>query len=542
MVQARGLGDELYVGVHSDEAILENKGPTVMTLQERWLPPPPGSCVRCASRLTGRSVAAIDACRWVTQSVPHAPYVTQLDWISHFGCKYVVHGDDVTSDSAGEDCYRFVKAAGRFKVVRRTPSISTTDLVGRMLLCTKTHFIRSLEQVLAGSEGPGTAAERAAVAGEMAERVRLYATDETARRPGADVWFWSASARAKTDDSAEEKGDFHALCEGPRPRVGQRVVYVDGGFDLFSSGHVEFLRLVAAAEDALARADGWYAPQAVDERAGKGADYPPAFVVVGVHDDEVINYWKGINYPIMNIYERGLCVLQCRVSEPLCQLPAATCVVDAAAAAVLLCLLPGHASLTCACCPVAPVRQRRRVRRALHANQGLPDVAAVGHARRRVPRPDVVHAPDLRPLHGAQGHGHLPRDRPPRVRARQRRHHRAAHPEEPRHVRGAPEGQGHEGQRRGGPQEARDARGGAAAQGGREGGVASRPRKGGHWWDTRTHAWATYWLVPVELDVPASLAAVWAWIASSRTDGPAGGGVRASVHTYYTEYCCRALG
>lgn len=35
MLQARKLGKELYVGIHSDEAILENKGPTVMTLPER---------------------------------------------------------------------------------------------------------------------------------------------------------------------------------------------------------------------------------------------------------------------------------------------------------------------------------------------------------------------------------------------------------------------------------------------------------------------------------------------------------------------------
>jgi cytidyltransferase-like protein len=37
MVQARQLGDELYVGVHSDEAILANKGPTVMNLEERYV-------------------------------------------------------------------------------------------------------------------------------------------------------------------------------------------------------------------------------------------------------------------------------------------------------------------------------------------------------------------------------------------------------------------------------------------------------------------------------------------------------------------------
>lgn len=35
MLQARKIGKELYVGIHSDEAILENKGPTVMTLDER---------------------------------------------------------------------------------------------------------------------------------------------------------------------------------------------------------------------------------------------------------------------------------------------------------------------------------------------------------------------------------------------------------------------------------------------------------------------------------------------------------------------------
>ena len=38
MLQARRLGKELFVGVHSDEEILDNKGPTVMTLKERFVP------------------------------------------------------------------------------------------------------------------------------------------------------------------------------------------------------------------------------------------------------------------------------------------------------------------------------------------------------------------------------------------------------------------------------------------------------------------------------------------------------------------------
>ncbi len=37
MLQARRLGKELIVGVHSDEEIMDNKGPTVMTLKERWV-------------------------------------------------------------------------------------------------------------------------------------------------------------------------------------------------------------------------------------------------------------------------------------------------------------------------------------------------------------------------------------------------------------------------------------------------------------------------------------------------------------------------
>lgn len=257
----------------------------------------------------------MDACRWVTASVPYAPYVTSLPWISHYGCKYVVHGDDITSDSGGEDCYRFVKAAGRFKVVKRTPSISTTDLVGRMLLCTRTHFIKSLANVLAGKEGPGTDEERRKEGLDMKERIRLYATDASGLNPGCDVHFWVGSVAARKSDTEEEKGSFLRLCQGTQPKLGQRVVYVDGGFDLFSSGHIEFLRQVILAEEKLGRDDGWYSDQAVQERTGKGEDYGPVFVVAGVHDDEVINHWKGVNYPIMNIYERGLCVLQCKVRE-----------------------------------------------------------------------------------------------------------------------------------------------------------------------------------------------------------------------------------
>ncbi|WEW55585.1 choline phosphate cytidylyltransferase [Emydomyces testavorans] len=293
MLQARRLGQELFVGVHSDEEILENKGPTVMTLAER--------------------VAAVDACRWASKSIPSAPYVTSLPWISHYGCYYVVHGDDITSDSDGNDCYRFVKAARRFLVVKRTPGISTTDLVGRMLLCTRGHFIKSLPAFLAGEEGSGPPEELKEIAKQSLQRITDYATDETGHNPGPDVWTWTNSQHSTDDHITQPTGSFGHLVHGKPPRPGQRVVYVDGGFDLFSSGHIEFLRCVHEKEEEEGSRRGWYSPDQVTARIEQcGEDYGPAYVVAGVHDDEVINRWKGLNYPIMNIFERGLCVLQCR--------------------------------------------------------------------------------------------------------------------------------------------------------------------------------------------------------------------------------------
>lgn len=302
--------------------------------------------------LIRNSVMAVEACRWATRAIPKAPYVTSLPWISHYGCWFVVHGDDITSDSSGQDCYRYVKAAGRFKVVKRTPGISTTDLVGRMLLCTKTHFIQSLEKRLAGEEGPGGEDERKETGSAMLQRIKDYATDATGLAPGCDVWYWHASKPAKlrrtTQSSSserrpsapgrqesansthqhhhhhssvkEEKGKFQQLVEGKGVKPGQAVVYADGGWDLFSSGHIEFLRLVIDAEESAAKERGWYTEEAKGERVEKtGGDYGPVFLVAGIHDDEVINHWKGINYPIMNIFERGLCVLQCKVIPlPVC--------------------------------------------------------------------------------------------------------------------------------------------------------------------------------------------------------------------------------
>lgn len=258
MLQSRRFGNELLVGLHNDEDIAKNKGPTVMNLAER--------------------VAAVNACRFSTLCVPHAPYVTSIPWISHYGCQYVTHGDDITSDASGEDCYRFVKRAGRMKIVPRTPGISTTDLVSRMLNISKDHFIDSLLDCIQGKEDTSGKAGGAEGGTDMGTRIKEYAAAPNGLDPFVEVYSYGESGSV---DAA-----YASLVRGVPPKPDQRLVYVDGGFDLFSSGHIAFLETVAELE-------------------------PNAYVVAGVHNDKVVNDHRGVNYPIMNIFERGLCVVQC---------------------------------------------------------------------------------------------------------------------------------------------------------------------------------------------------------------------------------------
>jgi len=299
LLQSRRLGHTLTIGVHSDADITANKGPTVMNLAER--------------------VAAANACRFGTKCVPNAPYVTSLPWISHYGCRFVAHGDDITSDAGGGDCYRFVKQAGRMKIVRRTEGISTTDLVGRMLGCTRQHFVASLTEVLAGREKMASGEGQESVG----RKLREYAMGPDAVDGYVSVYSHSGLTTSAATDG--RRGTFAQLVKGHLPRPGQRIVYTSGAFDLFSSGHIAFLRQITDLESDLGKQRSWYSDSARQRRLDtSGEDYPPAYVIVGIQNDEVVNERKGLNYPIMNIFERGLCVTQCRyVHSVIFEAPAA---------------------------------------------------------------------------------------------------------------------------------------------------------------------------------------------------------------------------
>ena len=248
--QARVLGDELFVGCHSDEEIKRYKGPPIMQEQERY--------------------EALRGCKWVTFVVENYPYVTRLKDMERFEIDFVVHGDDISVGLDGRNSYQEIIDAGKFKVVKRTDGISTTDLVGRMLLCTKTHHT--------GSVDDAASATSAVVDAAASHHMRYLTT-------GRKIAQFSNN-------------------RSPGPK--DLVVYIDGSFDLFHIGH---MRVLQQAKNLLSPA-GMHdslTPKLRELVATEG--FTHVFVIVGIHEDAVVNSFKGSNYPIMNLNERALGVL-----------------------------------------------------------------------------------------------------------------------------------------------------------------------------------------------------------------------------------------
>lgn len=83
---------------------------------------------------------------------------------------------------------------------------------------------------------------------------------------------------------------IYCLTLYPPTQPNDIVVYVPGAFDLFHIGHVNFLKKCHELGN---------------------------YIIIGLHDDWDVNRYKGKNYPIMNLQERVLSVLACRVCESM---------------------------------------------------------------------------------------------------------------------------------------------------------------------------------------------------------------------------------
>ncbi|KAF9260423.1 hypothetical protein L218DRAFT_907096 [Marasmius fiardii PR-910] len=103
----------LLVGVCSDELVKEHKSKCIMTHPER--------------------LEAARHCRWVDQVVPEAPWILTQSFIDKYQIDYVAHDEDPYVAEGHEDVYATVKAQGKFIPTRRTPGVSTSELLERIV-------------------------------------------------------------------------------------------------------------------------------------------------------------------------------------------------------------------------------------------------------------------------------------------------------------------------------------------------------------------------------------------------------------------------
>ncbi|CAG5085408.1 Oidioi.mRNA.OKI2018_I69.PAR.g10886.t1.cds [Oikopleura dioica] len=103
----------LMVGVVSDAVTHKFKGRTVMTDTERY--------------------EAIRHCKYADEVVQNAPWIIDQEFLDENQIDFVAHDDEPYTIGSAEDAYGFVKKAGMFLATQRTPGISTSDIICRIV-------------------------------------------------------------------------------------------------------------------------------------------------------------------------------------------------------------------------------------------------------------------------------------------------------------------------------------------------------------------------------------------------------------------------
>ncbi len=176
------------------------------------------------------------------------PYTTTLEFMDSINCKYYAHGDDIALNEKGEDCCKFAKEAGRFVEFKRTRGVSTTNIVGKLLLriknATEEDEQNHIDHPLKTSDLEGVIKKRKG----SVDSEEMKELDSTFSNMG-QAKFLATTQR------------IMAFANHRDPKPGDKIVYLDGGFDLFHLGHVEQIKKAKALGD---------------------------FLYVGVHDDQAL--------------------------------------------------------------------------------------------------------------------------------------------------------------------------------------------------------------------------------------------------------------
>jgi ethanolamine-phosphate cytidylyltransferase len=225
-----------------------------------------------------------------------------LSVIEKYNIDYVVHGDDPCIVD-GKDVYESARKLGKYLTIPRTEGISTTDIVGRMLLMTRSHHssaesdIDDLEKrPRGGSFGISSSPSTSSLRDSFPSFGSLPGTSTPPNEPFPErpvALLPESKLASKSTGEFSRKSNFLTTSRIVRlfgagvkaPVADNKVIYLHGSWDMFHAGHVSIL-----------------------EKARSLGDY----VIVGIHNDAVVNQHCGMNLPIMNLHERVLSVLGCK--------------------------------------------------------------------------------------------------------------------------------------------------------------------------------------------------------------------------------------
>ena len=107
---AKGLGDYLIVGVHSDEDTAKYKREPIIEDKQRY--------------------EIIRSCRYVDEVIENAPLLITESFINENNIDLVVHGDDIRK--AYDEQHKIPRQLGKIKYVPYTQGISTSDIIKKI--------------------------------------------------------------------------------------------------------------------------------------------------------------------------------------------------------------------------------------------------------------------------------------------------------------------------------------------------------------------------------------------------------------------------
>eukprot|EP00747_Dinoflagellata_sp_TGD_P168470 gnl/TRDRNA2_/TRDRNA2_194912_c0_seq1.p1 gnl/TRDRNA2_/TRDRNA2_194912_c0~~gnl/TRDRNA2_/TRDRNA2_194912_c0_seq1.p1 ORF type:complete len:439 (-),score=75.68 gnl/TRDRNA2_/TRDRNA2_194912_c0_seq1:99-1376(-) len=264
----------LVAAVHSDSAIASKAGCLpVFSLEER--------------------ISLLHACKWVDEVVVIDEYAVRLSFLDQHNCELVTHGDDMPKISTGEGMYDESMRAGRFRLIRRTEGTSTTKVIERLL--NKMDWANPTDGLMYPSP-PGSSPKSSK---------QPDSPPQSSFGNVVQPMFQEAGLKDRPVPApiltVERLVDFkrespeRPLSSVPRRQNAQKVVYVDGAFDLLNPAHIVFLKKARALGD---------------------------FLIVGLHSDRLISEYRGSWLPVAPMEDRALCLLACKyVSDVVLGVP-----------------------------------------------------------------------------------------------------------------------------------------------------------------------------------------------------------------------------